>query len=545
MTHRCDVELLWMVNTIHRNLRWKQRHQRWVYDLAVEFFAAVLTYVSATEQTRRSQVPLTAAVIYAMHAVRSALTTTGIGSMDGHYVIPRTVQNTFKSMSVTFDQVDELDLWSDECTGLASALLQPYVHWPKGNTGPPGPCAASVSYFQLALIAALYIDSTKQAGHASTAFTRLLQPINITKETLQWADVYDQTKLASYWYMAVFQEPFGYKYDIQDMRLSILEAIARYSEIRLSALHLLDFSAKDCCAIASLPSDLFTIHRYGDRFTCTVGCWSLDIGWQFNDWVLLHLDTLFYPSSIICPHELARLEWADTPEQMHIAKARLALYDQLQGEETKQTKQLEPEPHLLELCLQSNDYEFCTGAFKQCLNRVTISSDGDVGIAGMFIPRAMGCQRIEHLMQVLCGSEDIDYSWKFLNEHLVPIWDELPHSWCHDFASIFLFSNVHKHCQPAYQLLTQTLRYQTREHSQAFLPFLVDMLEPIKHSLNWYQLRSLETWLVLLPDDLQNQDPQVHVKLVNLLATRMEQIVVDETLRYFVELLMTYPEWGT
>ena len=94
-----DMELLWMVNTIHKNLQWK-KHQHMVYDLSLDFFAAVLTYVSSTEQSRRSQVPLTAAVIYAMHTIRSALTTKGIGSIDGDYLIRSTVLNTFGSFSV-------------------------------------------------------------------------------------------------------------------------------------------------------------------------------------------------------------------------------------------------------------------------------------------------------------------------------------------------------------------------------------------------------------------------------------------------------------
>ena len=165
----------------------------------------------------------------------------------------------------------------------------------------------------------------------------------------------------------------------------------------------------------------------------------------------------------------------------------------------------------------------------------------------MFIPEAMGCQWIEHLMQLLCRPNAGITSWEFLNKYLVPIWGvALPPSWCYDFASTFLFSNVDHpciHCQPVYQYFTQALSDQGRENpnNQAFLPFLLAILEPIKHTLNWYQLRSLETWLVWLPDNLQNQD--AHVQLESLLATRMEQIVVDETLRYFVELIMTYPEW--
>ena len=196
----------------------------------------------------------------------------------------------------------------------------------------------------------------------------------ITKKTLRWADAYDQTKLASYWYMAIFQQRSDQsKYITKEIGFVILETIANCSEIKLSALHLLDCSAKHFCAMASSPSDVLTRHRHSSVFEWIApgrGCTGSVM--EFNDWILLHLDTLFYPSPIICPHELARLEWNNTPEQVHIAKAWLALYGQLQGEETKQTKQLEPEPHLLELCLQSNDYKLCTGAFKWCLNLATI-----------------------------------------------------------------------------------------------------------------------------------------------------------------------------
>ena len=416
-----DAELLWMVNTFHKTLQCKVVFY-WANDMALEFFAAVLTYVSSTEQCRRSQVPLTAAVIYAMHAVMSAPTNNGIHSIDGHYIIPRTVQNTFKSMSVTFDQVDELDLWSDECIGLASALLN---DWLEPDILFPQSSVHDVLNFQFALITALYIDSTKQADHASTTLTSFFRPaniMNITKETLQWTDVYDQAKLASYWYMALFQQPLEYEYGVQDIRFVILEAIVCCSEIRLPALHLLDFSMKDLCAMACPPSTLFTMHRYGDHLTWTApGSQVTDKHWLFNDWVLLHLDTLFSPSHIIHPNELAQLEWADTPEQVHIAKARLALYDALQeqGKELMQTQQFKPEPDLFKLFLWSKDYEVCTGAFKWCLNLAALnqaSSNGDVDIAGMLFPGAMGYQWIEHFIQVLCGclEHETVQSWKFL-----------------------------------------------------------------------------------------------------------------------------------
>ena len=59
-----DAELLWMVNTFHSTM-----HSNDVLREHFEFCVAVLAYISSTEQSRRSQVPLTAAVIYAIHTI--------------------------------------------------------------------------------------------------------------------------------------------------------------------------------------------------------------------------------------------------------------------------------------------------------------------------------------------------------------------------------------------------------------------------------------------------------------------------------------------
>ena len=560
-SNAADVELLWMVNTIHKNLQWKY-HQSGVYGPLLDFFAAVLTYVSSTEQSRRSQVPLTAAIIYAMHTIRSALDTSNISSIDGHYVIPRTVYNTFESMFVTFHQVDGLDLWSDDCVELASGLLQPDTHWLRPHSHLSRPSAHGVSKFQLALIAALYIDSTKRAGHATTAFKHLLKLINIatiTEKTWGWTVVYDQTKLASYWHMALFQQPlYQYNSPVQDIGYVVIKTIERCSETKLSVLHLFDICAKHLCAMASSSSNLFPRDRGNGHFKWTTPSGHIThvVRPRFDDWVLLHLDTLFSPDSIIKNYELMRLQWADTTEQVHIAKARLALYDSSQGEGAKQLKQLKrlkPDPHLLKMFLWSKDYDVCTGAFKWCLHLATIShpsTPGDVGIAGVFIPGAMGHQWVEHLMRVLCGvfEHEMVSSWEFLDKHLAPIWAVLPPSWCCDFALVFLFSDVclrDQKNQSAYKCFTTALTDQASKdrntHAyQGFLHFLETVLELVKHRLNWDQLTSLETWLAWLSDLLQTRE--VHLKLETILATR-KQHILDETLGYFAELPMIYPDW--
>ena len=537
-----DSELLWMVNTIHKSELWKD-YSHAVF-LSLDFFAAVLTYVSSTEQGRRSHVPLTAAVIYAMHTIKSAVETSGIDSIDGPYILPGTVLTTSESMSVTFHQVDGLDLWSDDCVALASFLLQPHTRW-------SGFHDTMVWKFQLALIAALYIDSAKQAHHASTAFAKLLTLINIpdlTKDTWGWVDVYDQTKLASYWYMALFQEPIYQKYSqsspVQDIGHVIIQVIDHCSEIRLSALHLLELSLKYLCAMASSSSNLLTRDMDGAlclRWTAPDGPIVHYSSQPFNPWILLHLDTLLSQSSLLHQGELEQLEWIGTPEQVHIAMARLALCNSLQGQEYKETKQLELDPHLLSLFLWSNDYEVCIGAFRCCLNLVTISQPNlteDIHGPGMFILKTIGSQWIEHLIQVLCRAAEHDRSrsCQFLADNLAPKWAMLPPSWCYHFALVYLSSTVHL---PDIDQIPPYRWVVERRISQDFLDFLGTMLELTKHTMNQYQLASLDAWLAQLPEPLENQDARVTLK--NVLTIRMQQIV-DETLKFFTELPMAYSE---
>ena len=537
-SNAADAELLWMVNTIHNNLQYHYKPESDVLDI----LAAVVTYVSTTEQSKRSQVPLTAAIIYAMHTIKSAIKEGGIRSIPGPYVLPGTILTNSESM--TFHQVDTLDLWSKDCVELASALLQLPTHL-YGS-------ADKVWKIQLGLIAALYIDSNKQMGQPPTVFAHLLRLTNIPEikmTTWGWADTYDQTRLAGYWYMAAFQEPIYQPYSenspVQDIGYIIMQIIQHHSEIRLSALHLLDFSVKYLCG----RSSSLTMGLDGDfrlEWADTNGLVTNFAFRPFNPWIPLHLDTLFFPSSILSQRdlELEKLEWTGTPELVHIAMDRLALYDSLVGNEYRGAKKFMPEPALLDLFLKSKDYEVCTGAFKCCLNLASQpSSAGDTQSAGMFIPGTLGCQWIEHLMQVLCEApwDNPVRSWEFLAEHLTPKWAMLPHSWCCDFASAFLFFNVHYFDDelPLYQWFTNTFIIKGNSN-QDFLPFLGTMLELIKHSVTSDQLASLETWLAQLPKILEN--PNAHIELGNVLASR-EQEIVNETLRIFAELPMADPEW--
>ena len=60
-----DAEVPWMVE----NIAWKR--VLYMKSYYYGFFTTVLTYFASTEQSKRSQVPLTAAVIHAMHTVES------------------------------------------------------------------------------------------------------------------------------------------------------------------------------------------------------------------------------------------------------------------------------------------------------------------------------------------------------------------------------------------------------------------------------------------------------------------------------------------
>ncbi len=193
-----DAELLWMVNTFHWTMHFmgivefhqEDGFQDWLTTY-LGFFTAVLTYVSSTDQSRRSKVPLTAAVIYALHTIRSAIEQRVFDSIDGFYILPGSV-STSEPAHMTFcqvDGIDALDLWSEGCIQFIKNLLQ--WDWPQ----------YLVNDFRLSLIAALYIDSTKQA-HAQSTFADLLKHTRIVDLEFAFSGAYDDGNLAIYLYMA-------------------------------------------------------------------------------------------------------------------------------------------------------------------------------------------------------------------------------------------------------------------------------------------------------------------------------------------------------
>jgi len=519
-----DAELLWMVNTFHRN--------RLSDKYFLEFFVAVLTYVSSTEQSRRSQVPLTAAVIYALHTLRLAHDHGGINSIDRLYILPGTVSNS-ESVPMTFSHVegiDALDLWSEECIQFVKDLLQ----WDWSESWH--------NDFQLSLIAALYIDSTKQA-HARSAFADLVKYTSIKDVRSRFSGVYDQGKLAVYWYMAVSQKslsqdryPLAAPYDV------IGHTIAEDSTLQLSGLHILDIAVKHVRKAAptafnwlSNATSGFAVFAPGDRAAPVV---------RVDRWVLLHLGTLLAPQRFLLPEEVKGLRWSDTPEKAHIAMVRLDFYDSLAKAEHEGAKEREPDPGLLKVFLWSKDRGVCTRTFKWCLDLVLISqpdSLADTEGARVFIPEPMGFEWVEHFISVLCQGNDWQRDWSrgFLISHLVPKWTMLPSSWCCDFASAFLFSIVHPegmHGLPAYQFLAGPIVFT---EPRGFLPFIATMLELVHSSLTWARLTSLENWLAQLPGELENED--AHTQIGDILATRKQQImpqIIEETLRFFAELPM-------
>jgi hypothetical protein len=525
-----DAELFWMVNTFHAFHRAMQTKN--LFEIHHEFFVAVLTYVSSTEQSRRSNVPLTAAVIYAMHTIMSARDQEGIDSIDSLWILPGTVSSS-EVMPMTFcpvARINALDLWSEDCIQLVKGLLQ--SDWGSDWNHD----------FQLSLIAALYIDSTKQA-HARSTFADLLKYAKITDVRSQYPDAYDHGKLALYWCMALSQMPL---YQDRDPIITTYSVIARtineHFKLQLSGLRILEIAVKHVHKTALNPLDW--LRREPPRLMIGISDSGYIFGLKEVDyWVLLHLDTLLTPQPYILREEKQGLNWSDTPEKVHIANARLNLYDSLAMVEHERAKGPTPEPELLRVFLWSKDFWICTRAFKWCVELAHISqpgAPGDSDSVGVFIPETMGYEWVEHFVHVICKVDDGDVirSWRFLKFLLVPKWTMLPSSWCSDFASAFLFSTSHLpegHGLPAHQSLDKTISGMEIDERQAYLPFLSTMLELIESKLSWARLTSFELWLAQLPETLENHN--AHTQLEHILARRKQQLV-EETLALFSELPM-------
>jgi len=519
-----DAELFWMVNTFHTVM-----HSWYSLSDYFGFCIAVLTYVSSTEQCRRSQVPLTAAVIYALHTIRSAHDQGD--TIDDLYILPGTVTAS-KSVLMTFSQVngvDALNLWSEECIQFVKDLLQ--WHWfpyPRHDV-------------QLPLIAALYIDSIKQA-HARSTFADLLRYTSITGTEVRFAGAYDDGKLAAYLYMAVSQTPIDQdRYPLSTLYDVVRTTITEYTTLRLSGLHILDLAVKYLRKTASPSSDwlkkkspdlLITAPDQGQRI------------FRADHWVLLHLDTLLAPNPYFLPEEVMELKWSDTPEEVYIAGARLDLYDSLASAEYEGVKGPKPDPELLRVLLWSKDYEICTRAFRWCLDLVPISLPSTLGDTDdstrMFIPETMGSRWVEHFIHVLCRGGPWEVfngdclggspSLEFLISHLVPKWTMLPSSWCCDFASTLLFCIVHplsSFRQPAYQYLAASAGVLEHVALGKFLGFVGTLLGFIKSGWTWARLSSFENCLNRYRWRLESQNVLPQIELI---LTTVKQQLTEETL---------------
>ena len=499
-----DAELLWMVNTFHRTRMFK--------DWYPEFFVAVLTYVSSTEQSRRSRVPLTAAVVYAMHTIRSALDQGNIGTIDRPYILPGNVA-TFEPAPMMFcqvDGIDVLDLWSGDCIRFVKDLLQ----WYQGND------------FQLPLIVALYIDSTKHA-HARSTFEDLLRHTRITNIQLGFSDAYDHGKLAVYWYMAVTQQPLDQDgHPFSGVFNVIRETTSRRARQWLSGLRIMEIAVLHVHATVPPVSNWLRKERYGLRITAPGEQYgkSQDV----DNWFLLHLDTLLATQLYLPPEEVKDLRWFDTPEQVHIAKARLDLYDSLAKAGHQGANGPRPEPELLRMFLRSKDYEVCTRAFKWCLD--LFATPGDTSSTRVFIPETMGH---EHFVSVICKGHywERRASWEFLLLNLVPKWTMLPSSWRHEFASALLFSILRlldTRGLSASIPLAENFWFMFYDPGlDALLSFLTTLLELIQSSLTSEKLTTIEYWWTQTPEKLKTEDIRTRMELI--LATRRQELEEEDS----------------
>ena len=511
-----DAELFWMVNTFHKAIQSEGQS-----NVQRAFFVAVLTYVSSTEQCRRSKVPLTAAVIYTLHTMKSALNQGGINYTDrlcilpGSVSIPGSVPTTFCAV----DRIDELELWSESGVKRVKDLLK----WDQESYD-----------IQFPLISALYIDSTQHA-HARPIFANLLKYARTPHIQPQNSNAYDRGKLATYWYMALSQTPLDQDRDHIAILYDVIEnTITEHSTLQLPGLHILEIAVKHVQKTAPRSSDWLERLPFGLKVIAPDTLYRPPL-FDVDHWVLLHLDTLLAPQPYLLPEEVKELEWSDTPMEVHVAKARLDLYDSLAKAEHDGSNGAKPDPELLKVFLWSKDHGVCTRAFKWCLDLVSISQPGPSGgsnSTSIFIPGTLRYEWVEHVIRVLCegGYRERAESWRFLLTNLVPKWTTLPTSWCRDFASALLFTIVRPlemYQLPAYQCLAETHPLMLLDERRAFLPFLATLLKRGKSSLSWVTLTALENWLAQLPDGLENQD--AHTKLSHLLATRKPQL----TLRFF------------
>jgi hypothetical protein len=254
-----DAELLWMVNTSHwpmvdYSVMALEAPSAQLYTY-LGFFTAVLTYISSTEQSRRSKAPLTAAVIYALHAIRSAQDGWSFDFTEGLYILPGTV-STSDLVPMTFCRVDDihtLDLWSDECIGFVKDLLL----W---DLRPSYFALRAINDFRLSLISALYIDSTKQA-HTRFTFAELLGHTSITDFVFEFSDAYDHGMFAIYLYMAVTQKPLDEHHgplpgDPLPGAYRVIENIIHKGPtLQLSELRVLEFAVNQVQKTASTSSD--------------------------------------------------------------------------------------------------------------------------------------------------------------------------------------------------------------------------------------------------------------------------------------------------
>jgi len=515
-----DAELLWMVNTSHQAIR-GSRIPTSIFppllDNYIRFFAAVLTYISSTEQSRRTKAPLTAAVIYALRTIWSAFDQGGIDSIKGLYTLPGTL-SIYESVPMTFcrvDGIDAQDLWGGDCIQYVKDILQ----WDHPSH--------LLNDLRLSLIAALYIDSTKQA-HARSTFADLLKNTSITNVKMVFSGAYDHGKLAIYLYMAVTRKLLNDSHGpLPTLCRVIKNTIIAYSTLQLSGLHILEIAVKHVQKTAPTSSDWLRRDSPMLIISSPNHAYASDLE-RIDRWVLLHLDTLLAPKPYLLLEALGELKWSDTPEKVHIAMARLDLYDLLANATHEKDKGPEPDPELLRVFLWSNNDEVCTRTFKLCLDLVFISQSGTPGAANstrMFIPEAMGYEWLEHFIHVLCKGQPKWRAWESLISGFVPTWTVLPTTWCHDFASVFLFSTVQPldtHGLPAYQCAH---KYMPLDERQAFLPFLATLLKLVKPSLTWASLTSFENWLDQLPESLNNQD--AHTKMRHILATRKPQLTLE------------------
>ena len=151
-----------------------------------------------------------------------------------------------------------------------------------------------------------------------------------------------------------------------------------------------------------------------------------------NTWLALHIDTILRRSSKLCAADLEAVTQLDSRVKAIVSRKRLNLY---------LSSNVEPEPHVLTLLVQSDDHVISLEAFGQSVNLLesppTDESLGrDPGSSSFAL---LEQEKRSHLISCFFDPQQSTSTcqsvWIMLTEDLYPRWNLLPADWRSDIAA--------------------------------------------------------------------------------------------------------------